>query len=360
MEDKDPVTVLYLGRRGGGAKITKMISEELQTSKAFSLSAICIRKDNEEIKEYDQSKVIQLFNGLASVTTLRRIIQYIFVPKKLLLDLHLLKDGTCLVPMISPLGLVIEGLIKNQGVKVIRLLHDFDKHPGDKWPPGYLNRQVVKRSDFLIALSEEVASKVKNLNPRIKVAIYPHPTFDFSTSKFDVNPSSKYILFIGRIRKYKGVENLINAFAKITTSNLVLIIAGEGKLRIESNPRIKVINRWLEEHEISSLIQNAEVIAFPYIEASQSGLLPYCVSKNKKIVVTPLPGLLEQTKGYSNAYIAESFEVEKLRFAIGVAIDAETLIHYSEMPKNVSIEKILLESGMFTDNHFMLGKDMLS
>jgi glycosyltransferase involved in cell wall biosynthesis len=359
MEDKARVTVLYLGRRGGGAKITKKISEDLQTSDFFFLSAICIRKDNEEVKEYDQSRVIQLFDRLNSITTLLKILKYTFVPKKLLSDMHLTENGTCVVPMVSPLGLIVEGLIKIQGVNVIRLLHDFEKHPGDKWPPSWLNRRIVKQSDVLIALSEEVARKVKILNPKIRVSIYPHPAFDFSTSPIQMDISSRYILFIGRIRKYKGVENLISAFANLASTNVELIIAGEGDLRLKNSPNTKVINRWLEEHEISSLIKNAEAVVFPYIEASQSGLLPYCVSQNKKVVITPLPGLLEQTKGYANTFITETFEIEKLRFAISAAINAQSIVQSSEKPKTVSIEKALLESGIFSKK-FKFGEDLLN
>lgn len=347
MEDKVPLTILYLGRRGGGAKITKKISEDLLASKKFSLAAICIRKDNQEINEYDQSRTVLLFDSLATITTLTKIIQYAFIPKKLLSEMRLSVGGTCLVPMISPVGLIIEGLVKTQGVNVIRLLHDFEKHPGDKWPPNYLTRRIVKRSDFMIALSDEVASKIRILNPRIRLAIYPHPAFDFSTSPNRVDTGVRYILFIGRIRKYKGVENLVNAFNKIGMNDVELIIAGEGKVRVESGANIRVINRWLEDSEITSLIRNAEVVVFPYIEASQSGIIPYCVSENKKILITPLPGLLEQTMSYQNTFVTENFEVEKLSYSIGEAIEAETFKDNTKVVKAENIEVSLQKSGMF-------------
>lgn len=348
MEDKVPLSVVYLGRRGGGAKITKMIAEDLQTSEIFSVAAICIRHDNELANEYDQSNVVTLFKSLSSITTLFKIIHYIFSPKKLLLDMRLTVSGFCLVPMISPLGLIVEGLMKAQGVTVIRLLHDIEKHPGDRWPPSFLIRYLVRNSQFLITLSTGVASKVKELNPNITLSIYPHPTFDFSTSKTLTIASKKYILFIGRIRKYKGLENLVVAFSNLDLKDTELLIAGEGKSQFKPDPSIKFINRWLEEYEISSLIKNAEVVVFPYIEASQSGLLPYCVKENKKVVVTPLPGLLEQTKDYKNAFITNNFDVDSLCFGLQAAVGSVTFLNNSEAPKIKSIESCLLESGLFT------------
>jgi glycosyltransferase involved in cell wall biosynthesis len=348
MGDKVPVFIIYLGKRGGGAKITKQISLDLQESKTFSLGAIGIRRDNELAKEYDQSSVITLFENLVSRKTLTKIIMYTLVPKKLLSDMRLTPNCVCLVPMISPLGLIIESLLKAQGVTVVRLLHDFEKHPGDKWPPNFLIRHIVQHSNFLIALSSEVASKIKILNPNIRVSIYPHPVFNFSISKEVVDSSDGYILFIGRIREYKGIENLIKAFTKLGNKDIELIIAGEGKVRFKSHSRIRVINRWLEENEIASLIKSAEVVVFPYIEASQSGMLPYCVNENKKVVVTPLPGLLEQTSKYKNAYISGGFEVDSLIQALNTAIQNETIVE--KFPELVSknIESCLLDSGLFS------------
>jgi hypothetical protein len=90
------------------------------------------------------------------------------------------------------------------------------------------------------------------------------------------------------------------------------------------------------------------VVVFPYLEASQSGILPFCVGENKKVVVTPLPGLLEQTSTYKNAYVTKGFEVDELIQALNAAILAETFIEKSSGVASNNIEECLLESGLFT------------
>ena len=347
MEEKIPVSIVYLGKRGGGAKITAQILRDLNTSKSFLTISTGIRRDNELAKEYDQSKNVYLFNSLISFTTPMHLLKYFLAPRKLLEDLNLSSNGYCIVPMISPLGLVIEFLLKTQGITVIRLLHDFEKHPGEIWPPNFLIRYLVNHSSFLISLGNNVGDKIRNLNPSIKLAVYPHPPFDFLYSPIDFQPTHEYILFIGRIRKYKGVENLISGFVQLEIPGLNLVIAGEGKLPVFEHPRIKVINRWLAENEIASLVQNAEIVVFPYIEASQSGLLPYCVSENKKVVVTPLPGLLEQTIGYQNTYVTKDFSIDSLSHSLLSAMQSETYKAETETPISKNIETCLLESGLF-------------
>jgi hypothetical protein len=119
-------------------------------------------------------------------------------------------------------------------------------------------------------------------------------------------------------------------------------------LKYEKDSRLISINRWLKESEIVTLIKNSEAVVFPYIEASQSGLLPYCLSENKKVVVTPLPGLLEQIEGYKNAFITKDFDSNSLSYAIRTAINAVTKSKNNETPITINIESCLLESGLFT------------
>jgi glycosyltransferase involved in cell wall biosynthesis len=345
VKEKAQLSIIYLGQKGGGAKTALQISEELVNSENFAIVSICIRGDNEIFKEYDQSKVIKLFDRLISVKTILKTIKYFFSPTKLLEAMHISQNSICLVPMISPLGLIIESILKVKGITVIRLLHDYEKHPGDRWPPNFLIKNIVKRSNILIALSEDVANKIRELNPQIKVATYPHPSFEFSKSLVSVKISPRYILFVGRIRKYKGVENLIAAFNKVDIEGTDLVIAGEGKLKARSDSRIKFINRWLKEEEISDLIKNALVVVFPYIEASQSGILPYCVRMNKKIVITPLPGLIEQASSFANAFIAADFTIDALAASLDIALTTE-LQPTKIQPRFKNIEVCLLELGI--------------
>jgi glycosyltransferase involved in cell wall biosynthesis len=109
----------------------------------------------------------------------------------------------------------------------------------------------------------------------------------------------KYILFIGRIRKYKGVDFLIDTLSN-SNIEIPLVIAGQGVISSEINSRVVTINRWLTDSEIHWLILNAEVVVFPYSEASQSGLVPTCISLEKKIVLSDAGALIEQAVYYGS------------------------------------------------------------
>ncbi|MDE7412814.1 MAG: glycosyltransferase [Muribaculaceae bacterium] len=84
-----------------------------------------------------------------------------------------------------------------------------------------------------------------------------------------------YILFFGRIEAYKGVENLIDAFISANLpQDVKLVIAGKGELGYsQSDSRIVTINRYIDDKEIAALYRNAAVVVYPYLSATQSGVL---------------------------------------------------------------------------------------
>jgi len=348
MKDLNPISILYLGKRGGGAELTLILTRELKASSLFEVRAVGLRRDNEAWSRADQSSRVEIFSNGYTLETLLKIIGFAFKPKLLLKRLKLQPGDACLIPMISPLGLVVEMILKKNRVNVIRLIHDFKKHPGDYFPPNWLTRQVIRKSDFLITLSEAVDVKIKEKFSKIRTSVYPHPDFGFKGKSAGRIIGAEYLLFIGRLRIYKGVKNLIEATTSISDFSPLLVIAGEGDLKIKHDPKIVMINKWLTEAEISNLVQNAEVIVFPYIEASQSGLIPFCMSSGKKIIITPLDGLLEQTSGYPNLFIAKDLDPTSLAIVLETAIKTPIQEIGYELNNSKSIELCLLESGIFS------------
>jgi glycosyltransferase involved in cell wall biosynthesis len=108
------------------------------------------------------------------------------------------------------------------------------------------------------------------------------------------------MLFIGRIRKYKGVIQLAS-FKELIQDKFHLVIAGEGSL-----PRglkdVEVHNYWLSETDMSRFLADADVVIFPYLEASQSGIIPVAMQLNKVIIISRIEGLDEQVENYPRVF----------------------------------------------------------
>lgn len=342
MESKSRVSILYLGKKGGGAQLTLELSEELVKSQNFNLKTICLRRDNLLAPKHDQSKVEFLLRSSSLLTLIKNLIVYKIDPQKLLKKMKLQPGDVCLVPMTSPYSLAIENILIKEKIDLIRVIHDAERHRGDLWPTNFTIRKIIKSSRKAITLSEEVDKKIRKINPLISTEIYQHPAFNFGTGIFEMDLPTKYILFLGRIRTYKGLELLLQAFPLVDEDNLHLVIAGEGKMPKAWPNNVSVINRWISELEIWELIARAEVIVFPYLEASQSGLIPYCIDQKKKIVITSQPGLLEQSTGYSKRFVVKELLPDSLSKAIETSLASFDESDVSTLRCYDSFERVLV------------------
>lgn len=112
----------------------------------------------------------------------------------------------------------------------------------------------------------------------------------------DLNDKYKYILFFGRIVKYKGLEFLIKAqpFISEEIPMTKIIIAGSCdnfqyyESMITDKDSFIIHNCWLREEIVIDLIKKANVVVLPYIEYSESGNVQLAFTFRKPIVATNL------------------------------------------------------------------------
>jgi D-inositol-3-phosphate glycosyltransferase len=85
-------------------------------------------------------------------------------------------------------------------------------------------------------MSSAVAEDLRTLSLQQKVVVTPHPMYDIygkaisredALKQLNLSPDYDYLLFFGFVRKYKGLDLLLEAFAQINNDRLKLIIAGE-------------------------------------------------------------------------------------------------------------------------------------
>ncbi len=102
-----------------------------------------------------------------------------------------------------------------------------------------------------------------------------------------------------------------------------LTIAGKGKLSNRFNKiNFFLVNKWLTNHEIDTLIRNSHLVVLPYTEASQSGVLAIAQSLSTPVVATPVGGLIDQIDNLHNGVVAESLSPLALASAIDIALQA--------------------------------------
>jgi glycosyltransferase involved in cell wall biosynthesis len=102
-----------------------------------------------------------------------------------------------------------------------------------------------------------------------------------------------YVLFFGRLELYKGVKDLIMAWARMPeelSTRIRLILAGRGSLdKLWKGPLplgIEVRNGLIQDQEALELFQHCAFLVLPYIGATQSALIPTAYFFHKAVIAT--------------------------------------------------------------------------
>jgi len=139
--------------------------------------------------------------------------------------------------------------------------------------------------------------------------VIPHGAFDYLTQlpegKLPPELESVHgpvVLLFGLIRPYKGADVLLRAFAELGSKDAELWIVGRPlgvdmavlRALAQAAPgRVRFVDRFVVDSEIPAIMRRADVVALPYRDAEQSGVLYTALAFGKAIVATSVGGFEE-------------------------------------------------------------------
>ena len=249
------------------------------------------------------------------------------------------------MPFFAPaLGKVASKVNAN---RKIALLHNVIPHERRFFDPA-LNRYFLKQFDAFIVLSQTVADQLKSYLPEARFILIPHPLYrHFGTAippveakrRLGLSPDRKVLLFFGFIRKYKGLDLLLQAL-KYLKENVQVLIAGESYMDYEEIKRViskegiaqdQLIEhvRFIDEEEVKVFFSAANICVLPYRTATQSGIAAIAKHFETPMVVTPVGELPNEVMHQSTGYVCQSVSASALAEGI-----SDTLLHESEYREN--------------------------
>jgi glycosyltransferase involved in cell wall biosynthesis len=145
-------------------------------------------------------------------------------------------------------------------------------------------------------------------------------------------PSPAVVGFFGRILRYKGIDRLADAVALLRAEGraVELRVHGRGRITADLADRLRragavVDNRWIDEADVADVVASFDVVAIPYSEASQSGVVGYAMNAGVPVVTTPHPGLLEQVVAPGVGIAARDLTPAAFAAALAEVIDDDSL-----------------------------------
>lgn len=212
---------------------------------------------------------------------------------------------------------------------VIGTIHDIKCHAGDRISQMMpLRDMAIKHSKYYIVHGNRLKEQLINSYSieKDRVAVIPHGELSLykQYNKNDCQEDKFSVLFFGRIWEYKGLRYLIEAEPIISEQvpEVKFIIAGTGedfkkyeKMMINKN-RFVIHNHYISNELTAELFQRASIVVLPYIDGSQSGVVPIAYSFKKPVVATNVGSIPEVVFEGKTGFVVPPADSKALAAAI--------------------------------------------
>ena len=230
------------------------------------------------------------------------------------------------IPFMGPcFGTVLRIAKKNKHSKVVCIADNVIPHEkrfGDK----PFTKYFIKPVDAFITMSKKVLIDLQTFTTAKPAKYVAHPLYDNFGEKISkqqarknlaIENDQKIILFFGFIRKYKGLDILLDAMAilKPAMPDLKLLIAGEyyddPKIYEQQIQRLSLQNNlilrtgFIPDSEIKNYLCAADVVVQPYRNATQSGVTPLAYHFEIPMIVTDVGALADMVPDGKAGLVAE-------------------------------------------------------
>ncbi len=218
------------------------------------------------------------------------------------------------LPFMGPcLGTILRITKQNNYTKIVCIADNIiphEKRAGD----NLFTKYFVTPVDAFITMSEKVLADLKLFAPGKPAQFVAHPLYDNFGEKISKEEARSFlkiehkesiILFFGFIRKYKGLDILLDAIKILQSADILplpkLLIAGEfyedRKVYDEQIERLGIKDmlllntNFIADSEVKYYLCAADVVVQPYRSATQSGVTPLAYHFEKPMIVTNVGGL---------------------------------------------------------------------
>ncbi|WP_436527322.1 glycosyltransferase [Actinoplanes sp. HUAS TT8] len=234
--------------------------------------------------------------------------------------------------------LVLAMAARRLGIRVVIEFHEVQdtaelRH---RWAARYVRgaiRPLLTRTSGVVvhsAFDREALASAYDLGG-VPAEIALHGPFDHHVV-FDDRPTRPdgvvRLLYFGTIRPYKGLEDLIEAFAAVGPGYQLTVVGEtwEGWTLpadlIAASPardRITFVNRYVPDAEVNEYFAAADAVVLPYRRSSASGPLHIAMSHGLPVVVTSVGGLVEAAGPYPGTVFVPPGDPAELAAGIGHA-----------------------------------------
>jgi glycosyltransferase involved in cell wall biosynthesis len=252
------------------------------------------------------------------------------------------RAGTGTTAARSLLFLALLLALRLRGARKSWTAHNLAPHaaPHPRWGLfGY--RLVARWSAAIVAHSQAARDMLEATYGRLpQVRVIPHGSYvdqygaprdrGASRAALGLPPGGRVLLNVGTLRPYKGLEDLLEAFAGLPESERgTLLIAGEAKdrayaaaieRRASTIAGARIEPRFVPDEQLPSYLAAADVVVLPYHALLTSGILLWALSAGRPVVAPAFGPVRELVREGREGFLFAPGDPASLRVALARAL----------------------------------------
>jgi glycosyltransferase involved in cell wall biosynthesis len=226
-----------------------------------------------------------------------------------------------------------------------------EKRPGDR----VFTRFAFRAADGFIVQSRAVEQDLLALMPGASYAYVPHPVYHGfgsavpqTEARLRLGITAPHVLlFFGYVRKYKGLDVLLEAMALLKgRPDIALLVVGEfyqgedgyrERVRhLDLGSAVTLHSDYVPNDEVKYYFSAADAVVLPYTSATQSGIAQIAYNFDLPVIATDVGGLSEVVRDGETGLLAPPNDPPALA---GKILEYFTTIDRARLRRTVSEEK---------------------
>lgn len=222
------------------------------------------------------------------------------------------------------------------GVRVVWTLHNISPHDlHEKRIHIFCQRFLAENCSWIRVFStqsiKEASSTLKRSVDNFKIVAegsyteyYPHET-DAATAreKLNIDSNKRVLLFLGYVRPYKGVLEMISAYKKVRRGDSLLVIAGKimdreyGQLIAESlEEDIILTDSYIEKKDLQYYFEACDIVVLPFNKIENSGSVILAMGFSKPVIAPNVGAIRSRLAHQKSLLFGENSLEEKIDYSL--------------------------------------------
>lgn len=203
-------------------------------------------------------------------------------------------------------------VLKLLGYRLVWTVHNVLPHEQTTTNDGFITRYTVRLAKHIIIHSRHALQQLRDVGADTsKATVIPHGNYEGvypvsqtraqARAQLGIGKDARAILFFGFIRPYKGVEQLLDAYAQLDDPTVRLMVVGQCldtalDQRIaafaKAHPSVYYHNAMIPDADVARYFMAADIACMPFTTVTTSGSVLLATTFGKPIV-TPYLGAIK-------------------------------------------------------------------